>query len=733
MKQRAIYNILIMCILLITGACTDEYDAEGNLVPSLSAHFLNPSKVNFRNNTSSAFSETFKVECYEATWKFSDVSNWFTLTPMSGNATASITLNVEENNDANNARTAIFYLQSTVSDWDFNRALSVSQEKAIASLSVNTNSITFGGATESQTVGITANCSWVASCSDSWVNLSSDVNSGLLKVTVDANPQSAYRSSNIYVSYGNNESIIIKVSQAPSEISVSDYTVEFENVASKSNITIKSEAAWTSAVSDSWITVNPEKGDAGQTNVAIEVTPNTSISNRTGHVMIKTGNADRIQITVVQKGIYVETEESTLTFGSLIESQKLAIRSNTSWTVVSKPNWISLSKETGEGNDNITVTTSDNPNTSARTGEIVIGQPGLSIQAKVQIVQNGKSLSTDTSLLEFSDKAGQQKFNLISDVQWKSSNSADWFASSPSSGEGNATISVSVTENTSVDERTGTIHYLYSDKSTYVNVHQQAKYLTIDNQMFEFGSKGGSHTIEVCTNDSWTAEIEHNVSWLKLSKYSGSGNAVITLTAEDNPSVNTRSTTIIITSKYAQSIKILVSQKPRHLSVSTQSILFFANGGTSDVVSIDTDGAYDIKNEGSWFTVNKGTNNTFTVYATKNTTNDIRSGKITISLTDLQEGSLSLELSVMQSGEGGTFIINGYTEDSDWDNVGNGSITVTFTGYTTDNNWNDTPGGTIKVNVTGYTTEHDWNVNDKSSGNVSINPYGTDVNWNDAP
>lgn len=730
MKKTLLYISSIILVLVFAG-CKDDFDPNGNLEPSLSAHWLKPSQTNFDYYLSSAFSETFTVESFETPWKFSDVADWITLTPASGNASASVTLNAQENQSADNARTAIFYLQSNDPDWSYNRAMSVSQAKATPAISVDETSLSFGGSASQQTVNVTANCSWTTSCSDSWVTLSSDVASGKLNISVSANPQSTYRSSTIYISYGSSKSISIRITQSPANITSSVYTLQYENVASKYDVTIDSEADWTSTVSDSWITVTPNSGKAGKTTVSIEVTPNTSISSRNGYVAIKTGTAERLQIAISQKGIYIESDES-LTFTSIEESKKLSIQSNTSWTVTSKPNWLTLSKETGEGNGEITVTTSENPNTTSRSGEIVLGQTGLSIQCKVKVTQLGKFLSTDVSLLEFSDKASQMNFNLVSDAAWTSTQTVNWFTTTPSSGSGNATITVTVEENNTTEERAGTINYAYADKYSSVNVHQLAKYMTIDNQSFEFDSKGGSHTIELSTNDEWTAEIEHNVSWLKLSKLSGTGNAVITLTAEDNASVNTRSTVIVINTKYSQSIRILVSQKPRYLSVSTSSILFFANGGTSEIVTIDTDGTFEIKSEASWFTVNKGEGNTFTVYAIKNSSDEMRRGKITISLTDLKEGTLALELTVSQAGEGGSFIINGYPGDQDWNYVGGGSLTVTIKGYTSDKNWDESFGGTLTVKVTGFTTDQDWNINDRSSCRVSINTYGVDADWNNA-
>ncbi|MDE5822441.1 MAG: BACON domain-containing protein [Paramuribaculum sp.] len=728
MNKLILYIIAGALFLGLTG-CKDDFDPNGNLEPSISAHWLSPSKTNFNNYLSSAFSENFSIESLETPWKFSDVPDWISLTPSTGNASASVTLWAQENNNANNSRTAIFYLQSNDPDWNYSRAMSVSQAKALPALSVEETALTFGGNASQQTINVTSNCTWSASCLDSWVALSPDVTSGKLNISVSANLQDTYRSSTIYLSYGSGYSTSLKITQSPAGIISSADTLLYENVASKYDVTIDSEADWSSNVSESWIIVTPDNGKAGKTSVSIEVTPNPSISSRTGYVSFQIGTTERLQIVIQQRGIYIEADKS-LTFSSIVESKQLSILSNTSWTVTGKPNWLNLSKETGEGKDVITVTTSDNPNTTSRIGEIVLSQVGLSIECKVKVTQLGKTLSTDVNLLELSDKEGQMTFNLISDAAWTSTHVGDWFTTSPTSGSGNATITVAAEENKTTEERTGTINYAYLDKNTSVNVHQLAKYMTIDNRTFEFDSKGGSHTIELSTNDEWTAEIEHNASWIKLSKSSGSGNTIITLTAEDNASVNTRSTAVVISTKSAQSIRILVSQKPRHLSVSTSSILFFANGGTSEVFAINTDGTYEIKSDAEWFTVNKGEGNTFTVQATKNSSKEMRRGKIAISLTGLKEGSLSLELTVVQAGEGNSsFIINGFTEDSDWNCIG-GSLTVTIKGYTSDKNWDENVGATLTVKVIGFSTDNDWNKNDSSSCSVSINTYGADKDWN---
>lgn len=687
MKKTILYIFAIIALAAQTG-CKDDFISDGSLQPSLTARWLSPEKTNFSFYTSKAGSETFSVRSTDTPWEFTQPADWITLAPMRGSYTSDVTLSVTENKNADAPRTSIFYLKSSDSEWNYSRAMSVTQVQATASLTPETTSLTFGGGASQQEVKITANCSWTASSTSSWIKLTNDVSKGVLTVAVEANPQSTYRSGYVSISFGGNKTATINVNQLQSKVVASDYTLEYENVASKYDITIDSDADWTSEVSASWISVKPDKGSAGKTSVAIEVAPNTSVSERSGFVSILTGNNKRVQIELKQKGMYIEADES-MTFLAISQTKLLNVHSNTSWQVTSKPEWLTLSKESGQGNAEIYVTSTENPNTTSRTGEIVIGQPGLSVESRVKVTQIGKTLSTEVTLLEFSDLGGQQSFDLVSDAAWTATQSVDWFTTTPMSGAGNAKITVAAQANNTTEERIGTINFGYMNKTVQVTVHQLAKYLNIDGNSFQFDAKGGTHTIDLSTNDEWTATTEASAPWLKLSKTSGTGSAVITLTAEDNASMQERSAVVIINTKYAQSVRIVVTQKARYINVSAQSVSFFAAGGTSEVVTIDTNGTYKITTDASWFTVNKGEGNTFTVVATKNNDGAMRRGKVTITLTDLKSGSFSRELSVMQAGEGGSFIITPYPEDSNWSTISLGSITITVKGYSADQNWND--------------------------------------------
>lgn len=728
MQKFRLKHIIYLLFVIASMGCDDEFISSDTFYPSVNSHYLRISENRFDFYTAFASSKQFDVECIGTSWSFNEVPTWISLSPNSGDKSTSVLLSVKDNLYPN-GRTGIFYIQSTLPDWEFSRAILCTQIGGKANLSVDKNNLVFGGGKETQTINVTANCEWEVISSISWLSFITDVKNGTVQVAITPNSSNSYRSGTFYIRY-ENTSQTIKVIQSPAGIESSVASLEYENVASAYNISIESEADWTVRASDSWIKVTPDKGTYGKTDVSIEVTPNTGIDKRQGYITFCVGNVSKLQIEIVQHGIYLEADK-LLEFGSSKETLTLNINSNIDWQVLKSPNWLSLSKTEGTGSGGVLVTASDNPNSVSRTGEIILGKQGVNISYAVQVLQKGKSLDATANVLEFSDKASSNSFRIISDANWKSICSAEWFSSTPKEGSGNANINVSVTENKSSTERTGNIEYKYADVSKSVIISQIAKYLTIDNKVFDFGSKGGTHTIDIATNSRWTAEVEHQVSWLKLSSMSGDGNTQLVLTAEDNPTINVRSAAVIIKSDYSQDVRILVSQQPRTLSISTQKVLFFANGGYSEYIHVHTDGKYKITSDVSWFTVSEEQNNTFRIYAAKNSANDFREGKITITLTDLVDCSCSLELPVVQSGQGSSFITGGFQEDTDWNSFNSGNLSVTVNHYTYDKNWDDIAGGSLKVFVTGYSSDNDWNKNDNNNGRATITGYGEDKNWNE--
>lgn len=719
------YITYIIFSLLLIG-CSEQYDESLGLYPTLTPRYMTvtPTLLTY---ASSAGTQSVNVTSTQTPWKMENGIEWVSLSPTSGTTSGTISVGVSENTAGDEVRTGIFYLKADVNDWKYEAPISVTQAGATPVITLSKSEVEFTGTENSENITVSSNCSWSVSSSSDWLTATQKDNTILISVA--SNETNSYRTASVSVVHEGttNTSKNITVRQAPASVNASTETLVFNNTAGSVNVTINSEANWTAATSSSWMEVSPSSGSAGTSTMTVSVSPNTATSERTGYVIISIGGSQRIQIPVRQRGIYIETEQTELAFTASGGSQELAVLSNTFWTVSSVPSWITVSPSNGEGDGKVKVTAQENPNTANRSGVIHITQSGLSIDVAITVTQTGKTFDVNTTVLNFEDKQETQTVEILTDGTWSARTDDTWITLSPMSASGNSTLSVKVAENPNDSERTGQVIVSMGDKSSTITVIQKGKYFTVSNSLLTYTSKGGSMNIAVTTNDTWTAKIENSPTWLQLSSTSGSGNVDVKVTASDNPSVNSRSATIVFQTTHNQSVKVMVTQDARYLNVDTREVLFYSKGGTSEAITVSTDGTYSISCSDSWLSVNQSSN-TFTVTATENTTTDARIGYITIALTDLKEGTYSLKLTVTQLNYGGSFLRKDYGDDINYDNMGNSTGSLTITGFGSDKNYDSTTTSGTTLSVSNFKSDSSWDTSISSKVTVTITGYNSDTN-----
>lgn len=251
------------------------------------------------------------------------------------------------------------------------------------------------------------------------------------------------------------------------------------------------------------------------------------------------------------------------------------------------------------------------------------------------------------------------------------------------------------------------------------------------------------------TNAPWSARKDDTVNWLAISPTNGTDNATVILTASDNASVNKRSANVYFDA-LGRNVNVLVIQKARYLTIDTNELLFYSKGGTSNDVTISTDGEYSISSQDNWLTINRN-GNMFTVTASENTTKEARVGHISITLTDLKQGAYTVTLTVTQLNYGGTFLRKDYEEDKEYDHNGTSSGSLTITGFGEDSNydtnsqsgtklsvvsfksdacWDSSTASSAKVTITGYEQDKNLDSDTNSSGTINKDGYSDDNNWN---
>lgn len=430
-------------------------------------------------------------------------------------------------------------------------------------LSVGQSDVSFDmERSSSVSVNASDNFGWSASTSASWVRLnpSSGVGMGNININVEDNPSTEKRNAIVTLkSKRYNKTASFNVEQAGTYLRIDTTSIGYFPLSGgKRSVPVVSNAAWEISSCPSWITTSAKSGNAGNTSFDMEVSENKDQS-REGVLIIKNA-ALSYSINVTQGGVQLELGKQTMSFTNAKGSDTFTIKSNSSWTVTSdKPSWCTVDQSSGSNNATIKVSVTANTTESSRDAIITVKAGNVSRQVKVTQAAIQLKLSKET--LSFTPNSGNNTFTITSNVSWTvTSNKTSWCTVDKSSGSNNATIKVSVTDNTSESSRDAIITVKSGDVSKQVKVTQEGVILKVVDDNLSFTSSAGSKTFTITTNyASWTA-ASNRTSWCTVDKSSGSTtSSTIRVTVTANTSSNSRSATITVKSGNA-SKAVSVSQ-----------------------------------------------------------------------------------------------------------------------------------------------------------------------------
>ncbi len=628
--------LLYFLSLLMLVGCTDNYpsgyDSE-DLVPMAKGHYLNVSAtssniiiyegqpiISFEGQASS---QQIQVLAESTPWAFQGMDSWVKVVPSTGNQDAQVTISANRNPSGDEARTSIFNLNSTDEAYHKSFLVSVTQDASKPFVKLSSSNCQFSYSASSQTIQVEANVDWTLSCSATWLTAKVAPDKKSVTFSVTENQALSTRNTSVTFWDSNNQLNKLEISQVapgtPPTPSMS--TLSFDEKGGTYEVSIQSDVSWTASTKDAWLDITPKSGKSGKTKVKISATPNTNIDERIGEIGINLSDVKTAAITVKQKGLYLTLEPTDVVFSSLSESKTINVSSNVEWSVLEKPDWITLSATKGTGNGSLTLRSEEWKSGMSRKGILKIGKAGTLLTATANLTQKGKYITLSPTIVA------------------------------------------------------------------------------------EIPSKGGSHTIHIASDDSWTAT--KTASWMTISKESGTGNVDVKLTAPDYPSLTPRDNTTTFTGVYAEPVSVVTRQLGRYLTVSATSIHLFAKGGTSDVVTINTDATYTITCSDSWFTVQQN-GNTFTVTTPVNETGERRNGKVIINMTGLKNGEeYILEIPVIQR-KPGVIDVEPFGDDQQWELDANGSFSVYVTGFSSDQNWNGIKDENVSVTLKTFSDDQSW-------------------------
>lgn len=637
------FFLFIMALTFVTSCSESDYD--GSRVNSLNKRFLSVSTKELAFSAA-ASSQRVKVEADQTEWAINAPAKWIDVTPESGNSSTVVKLSVHENKSADVSRACIVTVSSNESDWSQSFPISVTQERNSPYIQAVERNVTCSAMQQEVMFPVKSNTEYSIDNTEwEWLHVKSFSDSCVI-VKLDENNMDYEREAVLTLkakSYpGVNASVTVR--QKKANIHSTMDLVRIEHTASSRTFVLNSEASWTSS-STSWISVSPQSGLAGNTEVTVSVPDNESVNSRKGSVYFTISKENNIEVPIEQEGVVLTLSADKLQFDSFEGSKSVGIVSNESWKVKSMPEWVSVNTTEGEKDGEIQVSVQENNTTDDRNGEIVIATANNVASQTIQIVQNAKTVDFENADMYFTYGEGNKKMSFSTDGKWEVLATPDWINVDETSGTGSATLTVSVTENNTLSVRESKLVLIIAGVRYEVNVQQDRKYLSLSSSAFTFNADGGKAILSIGANTEWAVSVEEGNEWISLSSLQGSENSDLSISVSENKTSGKRRGKIAVTIPNVKTYVVEVVQERRYIKADMQSVDFLKSGGRISF-TVTSDWTYKVTRLGSWFGyIQQG--DVVTVIAPPNNTSVERSGAIELSLTNI-EGSLTLLVPVKQ-------------------------------------------------------------------------------------
>lgn len=180
----------------------------------------------------------------------------------------------------------------------------------------------------------------------------------------------------------------------------------------------------------------------------------------------------------------------------------------------------------------------------------------------------------------------EKNISVTSNVDWTVSCQDSWVTISPTTGSGNGSFKISVTENNSFQERSSTVTVKAEDKVATVKVSQLSltPSITINPTGAEIDAAGGTVSVDVTSNSPWTVSVPAEGAWAVPDVTSGEGSKTVTFTVAENTEFTARSVDVTFTAQDKSAVvKISQTAPTPTLELSAEVLNIEAAGGSLSV------------------------------------------------------------------------------------------------------------------------------------------------------
>ena len=333
--------------------------------------------------------------------------------------------------------------------------------------------------------------------------------------------------------------LIVMGCQKTVEVSFENTTQEIDAQGGSIELALKSNGDWTIEPTVEWMTINPMSGK-GDATLTLTAEANTTGESRTAEVKATTkDNTATLTLTQGAAEEYVNVTPKEILCGSEGGEFVVELSTTVDWTV-SAPEWIVCTPNEGSGDASIILRVNpvDGDFSGDREAEVLFGD--LNISDKIHVVQTVDpvlGIEITPNNLNFVCTGETKTVSVTTEDSWTASANVDWVTLSQTEGQGDAEISVTVAENPIYIDRAAIVRFSTAGGVNVVlTIIQEATpdphFLEVSPLVFEFGKEGGERSLTIGCDTDWG--IDMDCPWLSISQLTGTGNATVVLTANQN-------------------------------------------------------------------------------------------------------------------------------------------------------------------------------------------------------
>ena len=359
--------------------------------------------------------------------------------------------------------------------------------------------------------------------------------------------------------------------QKPSITIDSNTLSSFTEDGGKGTISFTASEAWSAEIintrADSWISIHPTSGGAGEANITVTTEPNDTPDDRSATIVIKSGTVEKtVKISQKQKDALTVTA-ATFEVGNEGGEIEVEVKANIDFEYEideAAKEWIEYKGTRAIETSTLTFAVAENDDVEKREAKINIKSGEFN--ETITIYQAGAEPTLVISQSEYAvPSVGETIVVEVAsnvDVTVELPADADWISESTTRSVSTNTFYFDIAANEEYDQRTAEIKFSNADKGisevvTIVQAQKDAIVIAEDS----YSVSGQGDAIEIAVGHNVEFDIEIDVDWISQVQTRALETSTLIFNVAQNETDAERSGTITFTSKDNDEISQVIAVK----------------------------------------------------------------------------------------------------------------------------------------------------------------------------